>query len=71
MLFKKKTAKKTYDQATEKPAIRASICTGERVAGFCDIHTGKFTEVMLIRNDKDLSEFRHTYGISGDIETIY
>lgn len=70
-MFFKKNNKKTYDHNTEKPAIRASICTGERVAGFCDMHTGKFTEVMLIRNDKDLSEFKHTYGISGDIETIY
>ena len=54
MFFKKTKNKKTYDQTNEKPVIRASICTGERTAGFQDIHTGKFTEVMLIRNDKDL-----------------
>ena len=71
MFFKKKTNQKTYDQNREQPAIRASICMGEKVAGFRDIHTGKFTEVMLIRNDRDLDEFRHTYGISGDIETFY
>ena len=71
MFFKKKDNKKTYDQTNEKPVIRASICTGERTAGFQDIHTGKFTEVMLIRNDKDLKEFKHIYGINGDIETIY
>ena len=71
MFFKKKDNKKTYDQINEKPVIRASICTGERTAGFQDIHTGKFMEVMLIRNDKDLSEFKKAYGIIGDIETIY
>ena len=71
MFFKKKNNQKTYDQTNEKPVIRASICTGERTAGFQDIHTGKFTEVMLIRNDKDLSEFKGTYGITEDIETIY
>ena len=71
MFFKKKDNKKTYDQANEKPVIRASICTGERTAGFQDIHTGKFTEVMLIRNDKDLNEFKKAYGIIDEVETIY
>ena len=71
MFFKKTKNKKTYDQTNEKPVIRASICTGERTAGFQDINTGKFTEVMLIRNDKDLNEFKKAYGIINDIETIY
>ena len=31
-----------------KPVIRASICTGEEVAGFKDIRTGKIEEIMLI-----------------------
>ena len=71
MFFKKTKNKKTYDQTNEKPVIRASICTGERTAGFQDIHTGKFTEVMLIRNDKDLNDFKKVYGIVDDIEIIY
>ena len=71
MLFKKKINIKTFDQTNEKPVIRASICTGERTAGFQDNHTGKFTEVMLIRNDKDLSDFKKAYGITEDIETFY
>ena len=33
-LFKKKIMKKTYDREHMKPVIRASICTGEEVAGF-------------------------------------
>ena len=32
-LFKKKIMKKTYDREHMKPVIRASICTGEEVAG--------------------------------------
>ena len=39
--FKKKTVIKTYDKENKKPVIKASICNGEQVAGFKDIHTGK------------------------------
>ena len=46
--------------------IRASICTGERTAGFRDEATGRFTEVMLIRTDADFQEFLRTYGVSGE-----
>ena len=71
MFFKKKTEKKTYDKEKKKPVIKASICNGEQVAGFRDIHTGEFEEVMLIRNSEDLIKFKDDYDISGDIEKIY
>ena len=71
MFFKKKTEKKTYDKENKRPVIRASICTGEKVAGFQDIHTESFQEVMLIRGPKDLEQFKREYGISGEIKTIY
>ncbi len=71
MFFKKKGEKKGYDRENQRPAVRASICTGEQVAGFRDIHSGKFEEVMLIRRPKDLDEFRRTYGIKGEIEKFY
>ena len=75
MFFRKKTAlkieKKSFDTENKKPAIKASICTGEKVAGFRDIHSGKFEDIQLIRSEKDLDEFKKTYGIDGDIETIY
>lgn len=61
MLFKKK--KLTYDKDNKKPVIKCSICNGEQVAGFKDIRTGEFEEVMLIRNEKDLSQFKEMYGI--------
>ena len=71
MFFKKKVEKKTYDKTHMKPVIKASICNGEQVAGFRDIHTGAFEEVMLIRGDDDLAEFMRMYGIEGKIEKIY
>ena len=63
MFFKKKKEKDTYDAAVKKPMIKASICNGEQVAGFKDIHTGKFEEVLLIRDEKDLEGFLKTYGL--------
>ena len=47
-LFKKKTVTKTYDKENKKPVIKASICNGEQVVGFKDIHTGKIEEIMRL-----------------------
>ena len=64
--------KKTAAQAHEgTPVIRCSICTGEQVAGFRDVQTGRVEEVMLIRSPGDLEDFKAKYGISGEIEKIY
>lgn len=52
-----------YDPNTMLPIIKCSICNGEQVAGFKDIATGKFKEVMLIRNSADLDFFLQMYGI--------
>ncbi len=71
MWFRKKEKKMSYDPSLKKPVIRVSICTGERTAGFQQLPHGKFEEVMLIRNQRDLDEFRERYGISGEIERIY
>ena len=72
MFFNKnKKTVKTYDSVNKKPIIRASICNGEQVAGFKDINTGAFEEVMLIRNTEDLVSFKETYGITGEIEKTY
>ncbi len=56
--------KSTYDSSREKPILKCSICNGEQVAGFKDLTTGKFHEVMFIRNHSDLEHFMKTYGIS-------
>ena len=66
-LFKKKIVKKTYDREHMKPVIRASICTGEEVAGFKDIRTGKIEEIMLIRSSEDLEKFKEIYEITEEI----
>ena len=66
-LFKKKIVKKTYDREHMKPVIRASICTGEEVAGFKDIRTGKIEEIMLIRSPEDLERFKEIYEITEEI----
>ena len=70
-LFKKKIVTKTYDKENKKPVIKASICNGEQVAGFKDIHTGKIEEIMLIKNQADLDAFKKMYGINGEIEKEY
>lgn len=68
----KKQENRSYDREKLRPVIRCSICTGERVAGFRDKSTGKFSEVMLIRNIGDLEEFRRLYNIDeAEIPTEY
>lgn len=47
----------------QEAVIRCSICTGEQVAGFKDAATGKFKEVMLIKDEKDLERFMKMYGV--------
>ncbi len=71
MFFRKKTEKKTYDRENKKPVIKCSICNGEQVAGFKDIHTGAFQEDTLIKNPADLTAFMELYGITEEPERIY
>ena len=59
----RKPAAVPYDKSGKIPIIRASICTGEQVAGFKDPVSGKFEELMLIRDSKDLSEFLSRYQV--------
>ncbi len=53
-----------FDRENQKAVIRASICTGEKVAGFKNIHDGHFTEVMVIKTPEDLERFKRIYGIT-------
>ena len=70
-LFRKKTEKKIYDKEHQKPVLKCSICSGEQVAGFQDIHTGVFEDVMLIRDAADLQAFKERYGIMDELPKIY
>ena len=60
-MFGKKKGPK-YDRTGKEPVIRASICTGEKVAGYRETATGRFVEVMLLRSDADLEQFLRDYG---------
>ncbi|MDO5422171.1 MAG: aspartate dehydrogenase [Eubacteriales bacterium] len=73
MLFrKKKTTLKTFDRSEKAPAVRASICTGERVAGFQNLSDGSFEEITLIRSDRELEQFLEQYGIKPEeLKKIY
>ena len=68
ILFSKKSEKKTYDRSNQKPVIKASICNGEQVAGFKDIHTGHFDEIMLIRDAADLDTFMEMYDVTAIVK---
>ena len=56
-LFSKKKIMRSYDKDSKRPVIKASICTGEQVAGFKDIHTGKIEDIMLVKTSADIEKF--------------
>ena len=70
MFGKKKDKTPSYDKATEIPVLKSSICTGEQTAGFLNIETNKFRDVMLIKTPADLEVFKNTYGID-ELKKIY
>ena len=63
MFGKKKQPQIEFDRENQNAVVRCSICTGEQVAGFKNIHTGKCEEVMLIRNDRELDVFKAIYDL--------
>lgn len=62
--FFHRTVKKSVieDYADQTPAIKSSICTGEKTAGFLD-SSGTFHDLMLIENDTDLETFCRNYSV--------
>ena len=50
------------EYANQTPAIKVSICTGEKAAGFLD-QNNHFTELMLIKSEDDLLNFCKTYSV--------
>ena len=55
-----------YDKTGKVPVIHSRICTGEQVAGFKDLSSGRFEELMLIRSGADLLEFTRLYQVEED-----
>ena len=61
-----------FDPAMYEPVIRASICTGERVACMREKATGKLVELMLIRTDEDIAAFCRRYKVKAEaLQTVY
>lgn len=60
---RKKSTVPPYDKEGKIPVLRSSICTGEQVAGFKDPVSGKFDDLMLIRNRGDLEAFLTQYQV--------
>lgn len=63
---RKKSAVPLYNKEGKIPVIRSSICTGEQVAGFKDPVSGKFDDLMLIRDSGDLEAFLSRYQVAED-----
>ena len=59
-----------FDPEKQYAVIRCSICTGEKAAGFKDKTSGRFTEVMLIRNLGDEERFKEMYHLD-TVKTEY
>ncbi len=64
MFRRKRIQQADYDRENWRPVLKCSICNGERVAGFKNIHTGEFKEECFIRDDEELEAFKHKYAIT-------
>lgn len=53
-----------YDRDNWTPALRRSICTGEREAGLFNRRTRQFRSECLIRDQRDLDAFQKRYGVT-------
>lgn len=74
MFGKKKDAipEVAFDPQKQKAILKCSICTGEQVAGFKDLSTGKFSEVCVVRSQGELAQFLQKYHLSAsDITKEY
>ena len=63
MFGRKKTEKIEYDREHQLPAVKRSICTGERVGGFIDVETRQFHDYTLIKNEAELIRFCEAVGV--------
>ena len=59
-----------FDPERQVAVIRASICTGEKVAGFRDKASGRFREATVIRSEEDRKRFMEVYGLT-ELNTEY
>lgn len=67
---KDKIGRIEYNRETEVPAVKSSICTGEKTAGFLDLGTGKYRDVLLVKSDADIDLFKKACGVD-EVRKIY
>ncbi len=74
-LFRKRKETKPklpYSLEEYEPVLRCSICTGEQVACMRNRESGQLREIMLIRDESDLAEFRKLCGLEDkEIRKVY
>lgn len=61
---KKRTVTVEYDRENWIPVLKCSICNGEQVAGFRNVHNKEFREECLIRSQEELTAFKQKYGLT-------
>jgi len=72
LFAKKRHETPKYDPAAEQPAVRRSICTGEMTVGFVDRKTGRFRDVMMAADQRELDDFLRQIGAKPeDLKTLY
>lgn len=49
---------------TKKAVIKSDIKTGKKVAGFIELETSEFMEIMMIQNNRDIDIFMEQYDLS-------
>jgi hypothetical protein len=52
----------SLNPATQEPAVRKSICTGEMTVGYIDKATGKFHDLMMV-DRQGLEDFKRQTGV--------
>ena len=66
----KKSSRLPFDPETQEIVVRKSICTGEMTVGYVEKTNGKFHELMLVKNQQELTAFCKKLGVK-EIRTIY
>lgn len=69
---KRKEKVMSYDRSRLAPAIRKSICTGEETFGFIDILDGHFTDIQLLKDEKEKAEVFRQWTVDPDeVKILY
>ena len=72
-IFRKRKEKAMgYDRSRLAPAIRKSICSGEETFGFIDIRDGHFTDIQLLKDEKEKAEVLRQWAVAPDeVKILY